>query len=226
VVSGRINLRKMASLTMDNLSILLYHSLLTMKRIILASFLILSLLSNAGAQSLMQTQEWRDLINNLQTENWQDANTKSLSLLNTMPNAGADDVTAALLRIMYIHSEAGLLDSNKVTQDEALKAVKGFTGKLIILPAHRVALKWALNTIQMVNEKTDTLFVTETNRQGTDIFAFDYVIPTNKWPIEDFKNSDGKLYSLGGIIKSITVEGHMLPRFKIIIEQGMYQKYE
>jgi hypothetical protein len=197
-----------------------------MKKIILALFFIIAFLSNAGAQSLMGSQEWRDLINNLQAESWQDANTKSLSLLNQMPNAAPDDPSAALLRTMYIHSEAGLLNSGKVTQDEAIKAVKGFTGKMIILPGHRVALKWALNTIQMVDEKTDTLFVTETNRKGTDIFAFDYIILDNKWSVEDFKNRDGELYSLGGIIKSIAVEGHMLPRFKIIIERGIYQKYE
>ena len=197
-----------------------------MKKNILTLFLAITFLSDAGAQSLMESQGWRDLISNLQTENWQDANTKSLSLLNQMPNAAPDDPTAALLRTMYIHSEAGLLNSGKVTQDEAIKAVKGFTGKMIILPAHRVALKWALNTIQMVNEKTDTLFVTETNRKGTDIFAFDYIIPDNKWTVEDFKNRDGEFYSVGGIIKSITVEGHMLPRFKIIIEHGIYQKYE
>ncbi|MDB5137908.1 MAG: hypothetical protein JWP37_4511 [Mucilaginibacter sp.] len=197
-----------------------------MKKIILALFFIIAFLSKAGAQSLMGSQEWRDLINNLQTESWQDANTKSLSLLNQMPNAAPDDPTAALLRTMYIHSEAGLLNDGKVTQDEAIKAVKGFTGMMIILPGHRVALKWALNTIQLVNEKTDTLFVTETNKKGTDIFAFDYIILNNKWSIEDFKNRDGELYSLGGIIKSITVEGHMLPRFKVIIERGIYQKYE
>jgi hypothetical protein len=197
-----------------------------MKKIILTLFLAITFLSDAGAQSLMESQEWRDLINNLQTENWQDANTKSLTLLNQMPNAAPDDPTAALLRTMYIHSEAGLLNSGKVTQDEAIKAVKGFTGKMIILPAHRVALKWALNTIQMVNEKTDTLFVTETNRKGTDIFAFDYIIPENKWSVEDFKTRDGEFYSVGGIIKSIAVEGRMLPRFKIIIEHGIYQKYE
>jgi hypothetical protein len=208
------------------ISILLYHSAITMKKIILLLLLIIAFLSNAGAQALMESQEWRDLIDNLQTENWQDASTKSLSLLNQMPNAAPDDPTAALLRTMYIHSEAGLLNSGMITQDQAIKAVKGFTGKLIILPGHRVALKGGLNTIQMVNEKTDTLFVSETNRKGTDIFAFENIILDNKWSIEDFKARDGQLYSLGGIIKSITVEGHMLPRFKIIMEQGIYQKYE
>ena len=197
-----------------------------MKKNILTLLFAIAFLSNVRGQSLMESQEWRDLINNLQTENWKEANTKSLSFLNKMPNAAPDDPTAALLRTMYIHSEAGLLNSGDLTQDEAIKAVKGFTGKMIILPAHRVALKWALNTIQMVNEKTDTLFVTETNRRGTDIFDFDYIILDNKWSVEDFKNRDGEFYSIGGIIKSIVVEGHVLPRFRIIIERGMYQKYE
>jgi len=197
-----------------------------MKRLMISLCLVFATLANVSAQSLMESKEWRDLIKNLQDENWKAANTKSLELLNKMPDADPNDPTAALLRTMYIHSEAGLLNANKVTQDEAIKAVKGFTGKLIILPGHPVALKWALNTIQMVSEKTDTLFVAETNREGTDIFAFEDIILDNKWSIEDFKARDGQLYSLGGIIKSIAVEGHILPRFKIIMERGIYQKYE
>ncbi|MGZ3764285.1 MAG: hypothetical protein ACXVA2_06455 [Mucilaginibacter sp.] len=197
-----------------------------MKKIILALFFITTLLCNTSAQSLMESKQWRDLIDNLQNENWQEANTKSLLLLNQMPNAAPDDPTAALLRTMYIHSEAGLMNDGKVTQDEAIKAVKGFTGKLIILPGHRVSLKGGLNTIKMANEKPDTLFVTETNRKGTDIFDFDYIVLDDKWSVEDFKNREGELYSLGGMVKSIAVEGHILPRFKIFIEHGIYQKYE
>ncbi|MGZ3823264.1 MAG: hypothetical protein ACXVB6_21905, partial [Mucilaginibacter sp.] len=95
-----------------------------------------------------------------------------------------------------------------------------------ILPGHRVSLKGGLNTIKMANEKPDTLFVTETNRKGTDIFDFDYIVLDDKWSVEDFKNREGELYSLGGMVKSIAVEGHILPRFKIFIEHGIYQKYE
>jgi hypothetical protein len=138
-----------------------------------------------------------------------------------MPNADPEDPTAALLRTMYIHSEAGLLNAAKVTQAEAIKAVKGFTGKIIILPGHRVALKWALNTIQMVNEKTDTLFVTETNRKGTDIFAFDYVILNNKWTKDDLKANAGKIFRISGTLRSIKVEGNMFPRFRILIDHGV-----
>ncbi len=197
-----------------------------MKRLIISLCLVLAVLANVNAQSLMLSQEWRDLIDNLQNEQWQEANTKSLALLNKMQNAGPGDPTAALLRTMYIHSEGGLLNAGTVTQEEALKAVKGFTGKLIILPGHRISLKGGLNTIQMMNDKPDTLFVSETNRNGTDIFAFENIILTDKWSVEDFKARDGQLYSIGGIIKSIAVEGHMLPRFKIILEQGISQKYE
>lgn len=94
------------------------------------------------------------------------------------------------------------------------------------MPGHPVALKYALNTIQLVNNKTDSLFITATNRNGTDIFSFEYVVLKDKWPIDDFKNQDGKVYRLGGIIKSLTVEGNFLPRFRIIIDQGTYQTME
>jgi len=197
-----------------------------MKKIILFFFFIMAAISNAGAQSLMESQQWRDLIDDLQNENWQEANTKSLTLLNKMPNPVADDVTAALLRTMYIHSEAGLMNEGKVTQEQAINAVNGFVGKLIILPAHTVGSKGNLNTIKMMNQKTDTLYVAETNRMGTDIFAFVHVILNDKWSVEDFKSRDGQFYSLGGYIKTISVEGHILPRFRIFLERGIYQKYE
>lgn len=127
---------------------------------------------------------------------------------------------------MFIYSEAGLLNDQKVSKSQALKNIINFKGQLIILPGHPVALRYALNTIQLVNNKTDSLFITATNRKGTDIFCFEYVILKDKWPIDDFKNQDGKAYRLAGIIQSLNVEGNMLPRFRIIIDQGTYQPME
>jgi len=206
------------------IAILLQHSQITMKKITLLLFFVFALLLNARSQAILHTEEWHNLITSLQAENWQDANTISLSLLNKISKDEPDDVGAALLRYMYIHSEAGLMNLNKVTKDEAIKAVKGFTGKWVLLPAHPVALKNGFNSIQMVNGKTDSLFITSTNNAATEIFSFDYIILDEKWPVEDFKNSEGEIYRLGGIIRSITVEGNMLPRFRIIIEKANAQE--
>src|SRR4051812_36601978 len=118
-----------------------------MKKVILVLFIIAAFLSNADAQSLMQTPEWHNLVTSLQNENWPQANALSLSLLNKSPKDEPGDLVAALLRYMYIHSEAGLLNMKKVSKNEALKAVAGFKGQLIILPPHPVVLKYQLSGI-------------------------------------------------------------------------------
>lgn len=197
-----------------------------MKPIIL-SILALLFFTVVKAQSpTRESKDFSDLITSLQNEDWQNANKLSLACLKEVPENDKDNVDAALLRYMFIYSEAGLMNDQKVSKSQALKNIINFKGQLIILPGHPVALKYALNTIQLVNNKTDSLFITATNRNGTDIFSFEYVVLKDKWPIDDFKNQDGKVYRLGGIIKSLTVEGNFLPRFRIIIDQGTYQTME
>jgi len=188
--------------------------------------LFLPFLIRANAQSITGTPEWGKLIDALEKENWQDAGKLSSMLLKKMPDSAPDDPVASVLRYMYIHSEAGLMNMNKLTKEEAIKHVAQFRGKFIVLPGHPVSTKEGFNTIQMVNGKTDSLFITATNNDGTSIFSFEYIVLKEKWPSDDFKNSEGKTYKVAGIIKSITVEGMAFPRFKIIVEQGLYQPFD
>jgi hypothetical protein len=197
-----------------------------MKPVILSLFALLFFTVVKAQSPIRESKDFSDLITSLQNEDWQNANRLSLSCLKKAPENDKDNVDAALLRYMFIYSEAGLMNDQKVSKSQALKNIINFKGQLIILPGHPVALKYALNTIQLVNNKTDSLFITATNRNGTDIFSFEYVILKDKWPIDDFKNQDGKAFRLGGIIKSLTVEGNFLPRFRIIIDQGTYQTME
>jgi hypothetical protein len=198
-----------------------------MKPIILSILTLLFFtVVKAQSSSITGSKDFKDLITSLQNEDWQNANNLSLACLKKIPENDKDNVDAALLRYMFIYSEAGLLNDQKVSKTQALKNIISFKGQLIILPGHPVALKYALNTIQLVNNNTDSLFITATNRAGTDIFSFEYVALKDKWPIDDFKNQDGKAYRLAGIIKSLTVEGNFLPRFRIIIDQGTYQPME
>jgi hypothetical protein len=126
---------------------------------------------------------------------------------------------------MYIYSEAGLMNLRKITQAQALKNVVEFTGKFVALPAHPILLTKGFNSIQMVNEKTDSLFIVSTDKAAAAIFCFEYVILNDKWPLADFKASAGKMFRLGGKIQSIKVEGDIFPRFRIIIEEGTYWPY-
>jgi hypothetical protein len=191
-----------------------------MKRFIVFLFLSLTFISNAISQTIIHTTEWKELMTSLKNENWQDANTLSLSILNKIPKDGDGDVAAAMLRYMYIFSEAGLMNLNKVTKSEALKCVVGFTGQWVILPSHPISLKRDFNSVRLVNGKTDSLFITSTNVDATSIFSFEYIILDEKWPIDDFKNNVGDRCRLGGTIRSISVEGNMFPRFRITLDHS------
>ena len=161
------------------------------------------------------------MITSLQNEDWQNANTLSSSLLNKISKEEQGDPAACMLRYMYIFSEAGLMNLNKVSQSDALKKVIGFTGQMVILPAHLISLKNAFNSIELVNDKTDSLFITATNIKATSIFSFEYIILDSKMSLDDFNNHVGQKCRLGGIIRSISVEGHIFPRFRLIIERGI-----
>ena len=187
--------------------------------------LFLPFLMRANAQSVRETRQWRQLLQTLQDENWKDADSLSFFLLNKSAKNEQEEPAIATLRYMYIYSEAGLMSLRKRTQAQALKNVAGFTGKYIALPAHPIVLGKGSNSIQMVSEKTDSLFVVSTNKAATAIFSFEYIILGDKWPVDDFKNSAGKMFRLGGKIQSIQVEGNMFPRFRIIIEEGVYAPY-
>jgi hypothetical protein len=194
---------------------------------IISILLLLVCLASAKAQSITETKDWADMITSLQNENWQNANKLSIVCLKMVRKGAEEDFEASLLRYIFIYSEAGLMNLNKVSQAEALKAVKDFAGHQIVLPAHPVTLKNAFNSIEMKNDSTtDTLSICATNSAATDIFSFEYITMKEKWPIQDFKNAAGKNYRLSGLLKLISVEGHMFPRFRIIIDDGEYKSFD
>ena len=41
-----------------------------------------------------------------------------------------------------------------------------------------------------------------------------------------FRKNEGKPFRLAGNLKYITVEGHILPRFRLIIDNGTYEKFD
>jgi hypothetical protein len=196
-----------------------------MKRLLFAALIFLSF-SVARAQSADDDQKWSSLISSLEAEDWPTANKLSQSLLNSIPQADINGNQAAALRYMYILSESGLMDLGTVTKPEAFKKVIGFVGKPILLPGHPIAIKQAFNSITKTENGTDTLFVTATNRKATSIFAFEYIVLKNKWTEADLNANNGKVWRLGGILKSISVEGNMFKRFKLMIDEGTAREQE
>ena len=189
-----------------------------MKKLLLLIPLLL-FLQTTKAQDITDDQ-WTKLITSLEHEQWKDANDLSKTYLDQIPAAKQDSDAAAALRYMYLYSESGLMNLRLVTKDKALKNVAAFAGHSIILPAHPISLKNAFNSVEMVNEKTDSLFITATNKDATSIFSFEYIVVKTPFPLDDFKKNVGKFCRLKGNLKAITVEGNFLPRFRLIIDQA------
>lgn len=196
-----------------------------MKKLLFAVLFLFSFLG-VSAQSATDDQKWDSLIKSLEAEDWVPANQISESLLKGIPTAEQNGNRAAALRYMYILSESGLMDLGKVTKPEALKKVIGFAGKPILLPGHPVSVKQASNSILSASNGPDTLFINATNRRGTSIFAFEYIVLKTKWTEADLNANVGKVWRLGGILKSITVEGNMFKRFKLMIDEATAEEQQ
>jgi hypothetical protein len=191
-----------------------------MKKIFIALATLLLIVSSVQAQSKYTDAEWSKLVGFLSAEQWGDANTLSLQLLKRIPAAEVDSDDAAVFRYTYIYSEAGLMNERKVTKEEAQKKIKPHIGHRVLLAAHPITSKKGFNSITLVNDKTDTLMVTASNKTATQIFSFEYIIPKKPFPLDEFKNNEGKIYGVIGRIKSIKAGGNMFPRFLIYIDDA------
>jgi len=194
-----------------------------MKKIIILLFFVFAFCTVVRGQELISDEQFQKLIGFLNEENWQESAKLSEGLLLKIPANQQDDDAPAIVRYMYITSEAGLMYMGKVTKAEALKNVTGFTGHTIFLPSRTVSLKFGLNYIVSSDNKTDTLSISGTNRKGTDLFTFESIVPAKPITKDELKGYEGKLFRIGGRLKSIKVAGNMLPHFIMVIDNAILE---
>jgi hypothetical protein len=194
-----------------------------MKKTIILLFFVFASFITVNAQELISREQFQKLIGFLNDENWPEAAKLSNDLLLKIPGKQQDDDAPAIVRYMYVTSEAGLMYMGKITKDEGLKNLVGFVGHTIILPSRTVSLKFGLNYIVNSDNKTDTLSISGTNRKGTDLFTFESIVPAKPITMDEFKGYEGKLFRIGGRLKSITVHGSMLPHFIMLIDNAILE---
>ncbi|TSD63967.1 hypothetical protein FFF34_015490 [Inquilinus sp. KBS0705] len=190
-----------------------------MKKWFIVSLLAL-VVCNVKAQSVIAEKDWTELIGNLTKEQWQQANKLSEAYLKKIPVEAIEDTEASVLRYMYILSTSGLMNTRKFSKEEGLKKVAMFKGHKIVLPSHPITLKTGFNSVQLVDSKPDSLMITATNLKATEIYSFEYIIPKKPMTLEEFKNAEGKMCRVEGLLQSIKVEGSIFPRFKIFIDDA------
>ncbi|MDO3644453.1 hypothetical protein [Mucilaginibacter sp. L3T2-6] len=191
-----------------------------MKKVILALSLIIIFIQTGRSQGVITDDEWGKVINCLEKEDWPGASKLSKQYLQKIPKEKLNDYDAANLRYMYIFSNSGLMNDGRISHETALNNVKEFVGMKVKLPGHPIALKQGFNTIDRSSGKTDTLFITASNRAKTQILCFEYIVMSKPFSNEKFEKSEGKICRLTGTLKSIRVDGNLIPRYRMMIEQA------
>jgi hypothetical protein len=154
--------------------------------------------------------EWKVLTDALTAENWDKSAFYASGLLNRL-KVDNDRKQIAQLRYFYLFSLAGRIhkahDAGKKSDEEAAwkeldKAVDGFIGKEFVLPPreYRNVCDKALNFICTVKDNAKAFRTTATNKEGTAIHSFDYVVFDKKIELKEYAD---KQVFLGGTLKKV-----------------------
>jgi hypothetical protein len=161
------------------------------------------------------------LMENLSSENWTKSEKLTKELLDYVEPIDSMQTEKKVLRYIYIYATAGLLNEKKLTKNEALNKVKFLQSKEMIMPTHPFNSKCYVNCTNLNEDETNTFFTGVNNAKGTQIFSFEYVKIENG--IKEPKSElEGKNITLKGELNEITVEGNMLPRFRLKFINGDY----
>ncbi|MEN2436759.1 hypothetical protein AAH994_15180 [Weeksellaceae bacterium A-14] len=166
--------------------------------------------------------DYNSLIQFLQEEKWTDAEKICNELLKSTELNDSLQTEKLVLRYIYIYSNAGLLNEHKINKEEALKRVQFLKGKEMIMPSHPFRENCSTNCTNFANDNKNTFYTCVTNKSATQIFSFEYVNIANRIN-ENEINLDNKMISLKGTLNEISVEGNILPRYKLKFINGDYR---
>lgn len=191
-----------------------------MKAILTTLFLSLCMITYA--QKINFGEHYDKLMEELNAENWKEAERDCNLLLNFVESVDSMETEQKVLRYIYIYSTAGLLNEKKISKEVALKKVLFLKGKEMIMPTHPFNSKCYVNCTHLAEDQPNTFFSGVNNSKGTQIFSFEYVKMKN--PIEDsITMLEGKYVTLKGELSEVSVEGNMFPRFKLLFINGGYR---
>lgn len=193
-----------------------------MKKFFLIALLITNFCFCQNNEDNSFETNYKLLLENLTNQNWEKSQDLAQKLLDLTESVDSMQIQKEVVRYMYIYSTAGLLSEKKLTQKEALKKVLFLKSKQMIMPSHPFNSNCYVNCTNLKDDEPDTFFTGVNNTQGTQIFSFEYVKIKNGIK-ESVNELEGKYIQLRGELKEITVEGNMLPRFKLKFINGDYK---
>ena len=191
-----------------------------MKKLVVIFVLLITIKVSAQDTTDVFVSTYKILLENLQNENWKMADSLTDILLAKVDKAESTNLYNEVLYYISIFSNAGLMNQQIITKEQALNKVKKYVGCRLILPAHLFSSNTSLNCTKIDDINQNTLFSSVSNLNGTQIFSFEYVKMKDSLDESKLKQLEGKYVKMRGILKAITVEGSMLPRFKMYFEDG------
>jgi len=163
-----------------------------------------------SAATVFSDAEWKTLTDAFQSEDWTKSATLAALYLQKL-KADNDKKQLAQLRYLRLYALSGKIlavsSANIPADNDALwkeldDAAGSFNGQEFILPPRRYlneCVKVA-NYICRVADNDRALRVTATNREGTAIHSFDYVVFDDKSLLDNLPESE---LFLGGILKRV-----------------------
>lgn len=193
-----------------------------MKKKFLLTILLILFFNYGFSQTSNFEEDYDRLIQYLMQENWNESEKLSMNLLKSIESDKDMEMETMVLRYIYLYSNAGLLNENEISKDEALKKALFLKGKELIMPGHPFRENCYSNCTRFSEDEKDTFFTGVTNANATQIFSFEYVhIP------DGIKESESELtakfITLKGTLNEISIEGEILPRYRLIFINGDYQ---
>lgn len=173
--------------------------------------------------------EWKNLTDALKAEMWEKSAQLAARYLREIKIEN-NKKQLAQLRYFYLYALAGKIlafsDAKLAVEENAAwaeldAAIGNFTGKEFVLPPHQFLsdCKNSVNYICAVEDNDRALRITETNRAGTAIHSFDYVLLNEK--ISPDKLIADKIF-LGGNLKRAEFNQDLSKRWvmRLIFEKG------
>lgn len=173
--------------------------------------------------------QWKALTDALQAEDWKNGALLTAQYLEKLKIEN-DKKQLAQLRYFHLYALAGrILDaySSKIPVEktsiwrELESVVSSFTGKEFVMPPRQFLseCREVLNYICTVKNNERALRVTATNKEGTSIHAFEYVLFDQKIELDRLGSSES---FLGGRLKSVEFNQDMTKPWvmRLIFDKG------
>lgn len=157
--------------------------------------------SGAAKTNEIREADWLKMADAMYQENWEKSSALAAQNLQKLKTENAKKQLAQL-RYVYLYSLAGKVSEGKMPFAEFERVANTFVGQEFLLVSRQLLADCATKVNYICASKTSdrVLRVTATNRAGTSIHLFEYVVLDERF---DIRANSEKLAFLGGNLKKV-----------------------